>query len=173
MLYLGRYASSEANLARVLRDRVRRHVERHGGDAAQARSWIPPLVERLARAGLVDDRSSGEGLIRRLRRRGASERQIRAKLAEKGIRRELAEELLAPDEDSDPAAIELAGACRTVRRRGFGPYHRDPERRRERRERELASLARAGYALGAAARALDAPDREQIEDWILAGSPLD
>jgi regulatory protein len=59
-------------------------------------------------------------------------------------------------------ASELAAACALVRRRRLGPY-RAPGKRVDCRQKDLASLARAGFSLALARRVLKAPDIEALE----------
>jgi len=76
--YLARFASSAANLRRVLRDKVERSARLHGTNREAGLAAIDRLVERLAAAGDVDDRRFAEGRAASLFRRGASRRAIAA-----------------------------------------------------------------------------------------------
>ena len=53
--YLGRFASSAANLKRVLMRKVQRSARFHGTDVDEGRTTVERLVARFARAGLIDD----------------------------------------------------------------------------------------------------------------------
>ena len=53
-----------------------------------------------------------------------------------------------------------------ARRRHLGPY-RAPDARDGRRERDLASLARAGFGFDIARRVVDAPSVEDLEAAVL------
>ena len=59
--YLGRFASSAANLKRVLMRKVQRSAHFHGTDADEGRAMVERLVTRFARAGLIDDEGGGPG----------------------------------------------------------------------------------------------------------------
>ncbi|MFN4087761.1 MAG: regulatory protein RecX [Alphaproteobacteria bacterium] len=155
--HLARYATSSANLRRVLQRRVDRSARLAGTDPAEAAPLVEAVLARLTAAGLLDDAAYAEGLARGLRRRGASRRMVRAKMGEKGVGGELAAAVLAGEEDA--ASAELAAARALARRRRLGPW-RDGTARAGRRDRDLAALARAGFDL-ATARAVidtDAPD---------------
>lgn len=161
--YLQRYAASEDQLRRVLRRKVDRAARHHEVDAPQAEAWIDELVGRLRRAGYVDDDAYARMRATGLRRRGKSRRAIRQKLAEKGIAKQTAEQALAEadagDEgDEDP---ELVAAARYARRRRLGPFREAPKRA-ERRERDLAALARQGFSFEVARRVIDSPDATDL-----------
>jgi regulatory protein len=151
--YLERYASSAANLRRVLMRRVDRSARFHGTDRKEGAGWVDALVARYAEAGLVDDRRYAEAAAESLRRRGASARRIRQKLAQKGVGAGVAQAAL---EEAGGAGEEadLTAAVAFARKRRLGPYG-DPKRRRERRLKDLAALARAGFSYAIARRVVD------------------
>lgn len=161
--YLERYESSEHNLRQVLRRRARKALDAVDADEAlraQAGGWIDAIVARAVEAGLVDDRRYAEGLSRSLARRGTSHRAAWHKLREKGVASELIREQLggAPDPED-----ELTAATALARRRGLGPW-RSPERRAERREKDLAALARAGFGYETARRVVDAASPDDLPE---------
>ena len=164
LAYLGRYDSTERNLRLVLRRKAKRRLDAHdaGDDARRdAERWVDELVDKAVANGLVDDRRYAEGLMRRLQRRGTSHRASWAKLREKGVSGEVAEELLGRSGNADG---ELAAAAAYARRRGLGPFRRDPEAREARRERDMGSLARAGFGVDTARRVLDAASPDELPD---------
>lgn len=166
LFHLDRYSSTASNLRRVLMRRVEKHAEELGTDVEACRSDIDALVSRLVDQNYVDDRRFAEGVAKRLRARGASRLRIRATLRQKGVSAEVAEALLA--ETTDDA--ELIAAARYLRRRRFGPFRDDSEARADRRQRDLAALARAGFSYPIASRVIDAPDVDTIDAWIGADS---
>jgi regulatory protein len=63
------------------------------------------------------------------------------------------------DRESEAGSVEVAeleAAATYARRRRLGPHRRDPEARAERRERDLAALARAGFSYAIAQQIIDA-----------------
>lgn len=168
--HIERYPTSSAHLRRVLERRAERSRIALGalgddagrdparaGDAAQHGEWIEAAIARLGELGLLDDRAYARALARRLRARGCSRRQIEARLADKGIADEIRREALAGEGEAGSAeSAELEAAATYARRRRLGPHRRDPEARAERRERDLAALARAGFAYAIAQRIVDA-----------------
>jgi regulatory protein len=148
MAYLERYASSSENLRRVLRRKVDKRCRLRGEDASAFHPLIDEVVAKALRTGLLDDARYTEARVATLRRRGGSRRAIEAKLAAKGIDRET----IAAAMDGE-ASDEVQAAHALARRRKLGPY-----RQRERtshREKDLASLARAGFAFGIARNVID------------------
>src|SRR5690348_16367862 len=83
--YLGRYASSSANLKRVLMRKVQRSAAAHGTDPEAGARLVEALVERYVGAGLVDDRAYAAQKAQSLARRGTSRHGIRGRLALKGV----------------------------------------------------------------------------------------
>lgn len=161
LFYLGRFASSSGNLRRVLMRKVARaNRERDATEAAAGARMVDEIIARYLESGLLDDRAYAAQAAASLARRGASRFSIAGKLAQKGVDPELAAEAIAALDEG--GASELAAACALVRRRRLGPY-RPPGKRAEWRQKDLASLARAGFGLGLARRVLRAPDVEALE----------
>jgi regulatory protein len=161
LAYLERYASSAENLRRVLMRRVDRAaragaIEREDG-AARAAS----VVEKLISKRLLDDKLYAEARARSLSRQGRSASVIARRLQVKGVEPDALEgamTALAEDGHSD-----LAGALRLARKRRLGPFRAKAERR-ERRERDMAALGRAGFSFDIARRVIDAEDPDALED---------
>ncbi|MBF0247257.1 MAG: RecX family transcriptional regulator [Alphaproteobacteria bacterium] len=164
--YLERYASSAENLRRVLERRVYKASLHHPDmDAAAARGWIEDLIARYRSAGLLDDAAYAENRARSLMARGLAARSIRMKLLEKGVGSDDIDAALAAltEETADP---ELHAAVKLARRRRLGPYTPDADKRAERRDRDLAALARAGFSYDMARRVVDADDPQELEELI-------
>ena len=135
--YLARYASSTANLRRILTQRARRHSP---AATVLSATLIEALLERYASSGLLDDQAYAAARAEALHRRGEPLHRIRARLATKGVAAPIAADALGHlrDVTGDP---DLAAACTFARRRRLGPYRRaaaDPVR-------ELGAFARAGF----------------------------
>ncbi len=162
--YLDRYASSQENLRRVLMRKVARSVRAHGTDPAAAAGWIEAVIAELGRNGLLDDAAYAQARARSLRRRGSSERRIRAALRQKGVARAQVDRAIATV--TAPGA-ELAAACNYAQRRRLGPF-RPAAERAGRRDRDLAALARAGFDLALALRIIDAASAEAFEELLAA-----
>ncbi|KMO33178.1 RecX family transcriptional regulator [Methylobacterium variabile] len=153
LYYLERYGASAEMLRRVLRRRVETRCRLRGEAPGDFAEMVEAVVARALGAGLVDDAAFAAAKVRSLRRRGGSARAIGAKLAAKGVDRDtvgaaLAEEAGAEGSSEDQAARAYA------RRRRLGPF-RPEAARAAARERDLAAMARAGFALSLARRVID------------------
>jgi len=163
LFYLERYAAASGQLRRVLLRRVKR-AEMLGADATEAeaaRRHIEALIARFLASGLLDDRRFAEAKAQSLQRRGTSRRRIRERLAAKGVDRGFVDDALGtigPEGETD----ELAAAGVLARRRRLGPY-RPAGTRKEFRQKDLATLARAGFSLDVARKVLAARDPEALE----------
>jgi regulatory protein len=163
--YLSRYASSSGNLRRVLTRRVARAAAVHGDDPAVGAHWVEELIARFVRSGLIDDRAYAAQKAASLQRRGGSRFGIRGKLRQKGVEAGLIDDAMSTLDDGGSGTGEFAAACALVRRRRLGPC-RPAAKRGLMRQKDLAALARAGFGLDIARRALSAPDIATLEAWV-------
>ncbi len=154
MAYLERYASSAENLRRVLRRKVDKRCRLRGEDPSEFHEMIDDVVAKSLRTGLIDDTRYTEARVATLRRRGGSARAIQAKLSAKGVDRgTIAAALEGGDEDDEEKAAHAL-----ARRRKLGPYR--PGERSPYRDKDLASLARAGFRFDVARGVIDG-EREE------------
>lgn len=160
--YLERFASSEDNLRRVLMRKVQRSAHHHGTDAAEGAAAVEHLIQRFRETGLLDDASFAEARTRSLRERGQSARAIRFKLLAKGVPAAVAEDAVREIDGADASGAEREAAVTLARKRRLGPFA-DPAKRAERREKDLAALARAGFSYDIALEVVDA-DPADLED---------
>ncbi len=159
--YLTRFATSGANLERVLARRVDRSARHHGTDREEGREFIARLIARYRRSGLLDDKAYAIARAKALNLRGKPVKAITFALRAKGVTNEdIDEALLAlEDQGGDP---DMAAAARYARRRRLGPFRAAPERDGH-HERDLAALARAGFGYGVARRIIEAESPEEVE----------
>lgn len=181
LAHLARFAATEAGLLRVLERRVRRWSDRAVAEgvpseqaraqAGAARDAARAVVAALVAGGVLDDGAYAESRARSLARGGRSRRAMLAHLTGRGVDAELARSVLPEDGDT-----ELAAALLQARRRRIGPFAAPdagpgtdghPAADSAARNRQLATLARAGFSRDIAERALDL-DREAAEALILA-----
>lgn len=177
LYYLERYSASSAQLHKVLARKVEMRLRLRGeaddsGIATPARALIAGVVEQAVSGGYVDDAAYARARVASLRRRGGSRRAIMAKLRGKGLDPALIETALAEDvaeaqaqgqanddaaDDADARARREYEAARAyARRRRLGPHRTPPQP--ERRDRDIAAMARAGFALALAIRVIDDTD---------------
>ncbi|MEX2641944.1 MAG: RecX family transcriptional regulator [Acetobacterales bacterium] len=162
--YLDRYGGTCEGLRRALMRRVRRSQQAHDTDPEEGRAAVERIISRFLAAGLLDDSAYARGKANALRGRGDSGRQIAAKLRAKGVDPD-AIQMAVRNADADNPLPELRAAARAAQRRRLGPW-RDPRRRAERRERDLAALARQGFAFHVARAVIDASSPEALETEI-------
>jgi regulatory protein len=150
--YLERFDSSASNLRRLLLSKLTRHARKRAVAVSDGeRALVQELVERYCSSGLIDDRRFALARARGLRDRGASTRAIQHKLLAKGVSAADVAQAVT-DCDRDEPEAELAAARAFARRRRLGPYA--SEQTNERRRKDLAALARAGFSFDIARRAL-------------------
>lgn len=132
-----------------------RSARHHGTDPEDGRAIVADLISRYREAGLLDDAAYARARAASLHARGVASRMIAAKLKEKGVdESEIDAALSALVEDADGEPPDLAAARATARRRRLGPW-RKPEDRDDRREKDLAALARAGFSYDVARQVIE------------------
>lgn len=156
--YLQRYSASTAMLRRTLSRRVEKRAKARGEEPGEFTAMVEATVTRAVSAGLVDDARFAEGRLAALRRRGSSRRGAAAKLAAKGVSREVVAAAMEAERETDPDGDgEEKAAWAYAKRRRLGPY-RLPAKREAYRERDLASLARQGFPFALARRIVAADE---------------
>jgi SOS response regulatory protein OraA/RecX len=114
---------------------------------------------RLESSGVIDDARFAEHFARSARNRGASAAKVKQKLGQRGIAKsgvDHALEALASEGLDDLAAAQQYAKRRRLRER----YDlRDPKER----QKALASLARQGFSMGTALRALGTNGEDESE----------
>lgn len=161
MHYLERYSAPSAQLRRVLARKIALSCRHHGEDPAVHAAALDEVVARCTSSGLVDDQRFAEARAATLRRRGRSARAVAATLAAKGVGRELAAQVSSVGDEE-----ELAAARKAARRKRLGPWSRGD--RAANRQKDLAALARAGFASAVARAVIDGTE----EDDASGGMPI-
>ncbi len=154
--HLQRYSTTRAGLQRVLLRRVDRSARAHGTDPAEGRALVESLLDRFERAGLLDDRRFAHARADSLLRKGTSLRGIAAKLGARGVPAALVRESVTELKERGPDT-ELEAAFALARRRRLGPY-RPEDKRKERRDKDLAALARAGFSFSIARKVIESTE---------------
>jgi len=158
--YLERYASSAANLRRILMRRVFKSAKAHDTDPEEGAVMVDTLIVRYQESGLLDDANYSRMRAETMHRRGTSARMTRMKLASKGVASDdidsaleaLAETVQEPD---------LSAAVNYARRRRLGPWRQT--KREDNRDRDLASMGRQGFSYATARKIVDAEDVDALE----------
>lgn len=157
--YLERFASSSANLRRVLMRKVDRSLAHWGGEREVLAQQVDGTIAKLARLGYLNDAAYAEQKVRALHRQGKAGRVIRQALAAKGVAPDLAGQALGALAE-DVAEPDLAAAIRLAQKRRLGPFR--AEGRAEMRQKDLATLARAGFDFDTARRVIEG-EAEELE----------
>jgi regulatory protein len=158
--YVERYPSSADKLRRVLQRRVAKARMLEAPVVANVEQVIDAIVARFVASGVIDDKSFAQTKARALHRRGTSDRLTRRRLKLAGIDDDtLTQALAGLDEelDSDPAEREWRAAVALARRRRLGPF-RAGQDRAQHRLRDLAAMARAGFAYDLAKKVIDSEE---------------
>jgi regulatory protein len=129
---------------------LRRELSKSRDAPREATEWIKSILDDCEERGYLSNSRLAVNHFAALRRRGSSRRKIEAALHKKGIDGEAVASLFAEEE----TGAEAVAASRTVARRRFG-------KDREKFEKELASLARAGFGYDDARRALEEAAKEE------------
>jgi len=149
LYYLERYSVPSAQLRRVLARKIAASCRHHGEDPALHTAALDDVVARCVSTGLVDDRRFAEARAATLRRKGQSSRAVAARLAAKGVSRDLVGELASAGADE-----ELTAARAAARRRRLGPW-REAAQRAASRQKDLAVLGRLGFDFATARAVID------------------
>ena len=157
--YLGRYAASTLRLRQVMTRRIRRSAKANDLDPQPLLEELERVIAMLIRTGLLNDTAFAEARTRSLNRRGGSRRQIAGKLAMAGVARDTAAQALSQLEDELPDA-EYGAALAYAKRRRLGAFRNPVDSTPERRRKDLMAMARAGFALDLARRALTGAEPE-------------
>jgi regulatory protein len=153
LTYVARFATSAAKLERYLRRKLR---ERGWDDEGEPD--LAALAARYVELGYVDDEAFARAKSGSLLRRGYGTRRVAQALGEAGIAGEVRERVQPGESDQRRAALALA------RKRRFGPFG-DATPDRERREKQIAAMLRAGHPLDSAREMVDAASVEAAEQW--------
>jgi regulatory protein len=164
--YLERYPSSAEGLRRVLNRRVAKAKMLDAPIMDNVQQAIEIVVAKFVDAGVIDDKAFAQTKARSLHRRGTSSRLTRQKLKMAGVDGDTLDEAmegLDVELDVTPAQREQRAAAALARRRRLGPY-RPAEARKDHRVRDLATMARAGFAYDVAKKVIDAKDPDSLDE---------
>ena len=152
--YVERYATTRAKLAAYLTRKLRER----GSDGPVD---VEGLADRMAELRYVDDRAFAEMRAASMTRRGLGARRVRDALRHAGVGAEDAGAVADTlDDGAEAAALAFA------KRKRIGPFALAPVER-DRREKQIAAMVRAGHAPSLARRILSL-DPGEPDDLILA-----
>ena len=165
LYYLQRFSSSSENFRRVMMRRVKRSAQYHNTNLKEGAEIVDELISRFTRVGLLDDLQFAKNRVASLRRRGLSERAIRAKLMEKGVVLEVINQSLELLE-YDNKNSELSAAIIYSRKRCLGIFRKTSYGSNRFREKDMAKLARAGFNYRIAYIVINAETTEELEEMV-------
>ncbi|WP_238474040.1 regulatory protein RecX [Altericroceibacterium spongiae] len=155
LAYVARFATSAAKLEAYLNRKLR---ECGWDEDTAPQPDVRALVERYVALGYVDDETYARARANSLLRRGYGRRRITQALGAAGIDEEIQEAVSASPSEQRRAILAMA------RKKRFGPFgHESPDAAR--REKQLASLLRAGHSLDNAREMVNAESIEWAEQW--------
>jgi len=171
--YLERFAASRARLEKLMRGKIRLSVAEYGTDPEEAVQWMNSVLSACEKAGFINDDAYARGRARSLLRKGKAMRVIAADLSARGIASEQIDDAIRDlRAEADQAAYEevrgtdpnIAAAAAYARRRRLGPWRR-PDIREEKREKDMAALARQGFGYDTATRIINS-DLDELNDLL-------
>jgi regulatory protein len=160
--YVARFATSagglEAYLLRKLNGPPGSSRQRQDEESPDLRGEVTALVARFVAAGYIDDRAFAQARSGGLQRRGYGKRHISQALGQAGIAAEVVADALPDEPAGRQAALALA------RKRRLGPFGATPLERPA-REKQIATLLRAGHPLDSARKLVNAASIAAAEAW--------
>ena len=156
LAYVARFATSAAKLERYLQRKLR---ERGWDEEADEEPDLAALVARYVERGYVDDAAYAKARAGDLLRRGYGANRVRQALGQAGIGESVRDQVAPGEAAKRRAALHLA------RKRGFGPFALQPADR-EKREKHVAAMLRAGHTFDHTRAVLDAQDEDAVEQWL-------
>jgi regulatory protein len=164
--YLERYPSTAEGLRRVLNRRVRKAEMLEAPVMDNVKQAIDAVVAKFVDAGVIDDKAFAQTKARALHRRGTSTKLTRNRLQMAGVdgaTLDTAMQALDQELDTNPRQREWRAAVALARRRKLGPY-RPAAERKDKRNRDLAAMARAGFDYDVARKVIDATDVDALDE---------
>ncbi|MCT4575656.1 MAG: recombination regulator RecX [Alphaproteobacteria bacterium] len=157
LYYLERFSSSSENLRRVIMTKIIRSCKFYEDDnIEEKKEWLNELIDKLQRIGYLNDEMYTNMKARSLRYSGNSKRKIAYKLRQKGLSEEMINKSIQKADkdlyDSDEGELETA--IKYAKKKRIGRF-RTKEINEKTKEKELSSMARAGFSYDIAKKALE------------------
>ncbi len=154
LAYVARFATSAAKLEQYLQRKLRER-----GWEGEGEPDVPAMVNAYVERGYVDDAIYARAKAGDLLRRGYGGRRVKQALGQAGIGESVADDVAPAEHAARTAAAHLA------RKRRFGPFAADPADR-EKREKQIAAMLRAGHTFEHVRAVLDASDEDSVIEWV-------
>ena len=152
LYYLERFESSEANLRSVLKRRIDKYAFFDKDyNPSQAYQWVEEIVRECLNNNFVDDKRFADFKINNYLNAGKSRRYIVQKLKQKGIDEKIISDFFETcDYNESEAAFCFA------KKKKIACFRKDDSERMFNRQKDLATLVRAGFDYDIAKEILDA-----------------
>ena len=157
--YLDRYAPSISQYRHVLQRKVKRVLKEHGGDKDKAMELVELEIQKRIKQGILNDQNYANSWVNHLHEKGKSKLQIIQKLMQKGVAKHIIDkeiEVISGQQQQKQAAIAYA------RKRRLGPFNPNPQKRKEKRQKEIASMMRVGHPYDITKTIIDAQNEEEL-----------
>ncbi len=154
LAYVARFATSAAKLERYLQRKLRER-----GWAEEEQADLPALVTRFVESGYIDDAVYARAKSGDLLRRGYGANRVNQALGQAGIAETVRADVAPGEATRRRAALHLA------RKRGFGPFALQAMDR-EKREKAIAAMLRAGHSFDHARAVIDADSETRVDEWL-------
>ena len=153
LAYVARFSTTTAKLERYLLRKLRER-----GWDGEAEADPAGIAAHFAKLGYIDDETYARARSGSLLRRGYGARRVNETLRHDGIDEHIREDI-APSE-----AAKRHAALRLAEKRRFGPFALEPVER-DKREKQVAAMLRAGHSLDTVRQILNAATSEAAHDW--------
>lgn len=159
LAYVARFATSSGKLADYLRRKIReRGFEGEPPD-------IDALVQRYVELGYIDDEAFARTREEGLRGRGYGARRVEQALRAAGIEEGIRAQVAPSEYQARHAAYRFA------ERRRFGPFGGEVDR--DRQQKQIAAMVRAGHSFDAARAMVEARDTDSASEWVAEAEGMD
>ena len=157
LFYLKRFESSVENLRQVLKRRTNDYAFHNPEfNKNEAYTWIEEILADFEKLKYIDDNRYAELKISSYLSAGKPERYIKTKLQQKGISANTIENILA-EQSFNP----LEMALKLAKKKKIGPYRKSEAERKTNRQKDLATLIRAGFDYDIACEAINLNNYEE------------
>ncbi|MBP5399526.1 MAG: regulatory protein RecX [Alphaproteobacteria bacterium] len=141
LYYLERFDSSALNLRKVLEQRLAKYsFEVPDFNINEAKTWIDEIISYCERYGYINDDRYAEIKINNYLLAGKPTRYIQQKMQQKGISEDVVGKILQ-NRNIDESEMALNFAAK----KKIGPFRPDEESRKQNRQKDLATIVRAGF----------------------------
>lgn len=157
LFYLKRFESSVDNLKQVLKRRINKYAYQNPEfNKTEAYSWIDEIIADFERLKYIDDNRYAELKIQAYLNAGKSARYIKIQMKQKGINEDTVDNILS-EQSFNPTEMAL----KLAKKKKIGPYRNDEEQRKANRQKDMATLIRAGFDYDVVCNVLEQPYGEE------------